>query len=62
MIERIFKNVETLSKFPERGRKDPEANREKISEVFDSEYGIICWRIDEFKMGKRISRGNYRMR
>lgn len=41
MIERIFKKVESLSKFPERGRKIPEANREEIREVFESEYRII---------------------
>ena len=41
MIERIFKKVETLSKFPERGRKVPEANREEVREVFVSEYRII---------------------
>ncbi|MHB9041498.1 MAG: type II toxin-antitoxin system RelE/ParE family toxin [Melioribacteraceae bacterium] len=41
MIERIFKKVESLSKFPERGRKVPEANREEIREVFESEYRII---------------------
>lgn len=41
MIEKIFKKVENLSKFPERGRKVPEANREEIREVFVSEYRII---------------------
>ena len=41
MIERIFKKVESLSKFPERGRIVPEANREEIREVFESEYRII---------------------
>ena len=41
MVERIFKKVETLSKFPERGRKVPEANREEIREVFENEYRII---------------------
>jgi plasmid stabilization system protein ParE len=41
MIERIFKKVESLSKFPERGRKVPEVNREEIREVFESEYRII---------------------
>ena len=41
MIERIFKKVESLSKFPERGRMVPEANRDEIREVFESEYRII---------------------
>ncbi|MEW6655027.1 MAG: type II toxin-antitoxin system RelE/ParE family toxin [Bacteroidota bacterium] len=46
MIERIFKKVESLSKFPERGRKVPEANREEIREVFESSHRII-YRIDK---------------
>lgn len=41
MIERIFKKVETISKFPGRGRKVPEVNREEIREIFESEYRII---------------------
>lgn len=41
MIGRIFKRIETLSKFPEKGRKVPKANREKIREVFEGEYRII---------------------
>ena len=41
MIERIFKKVETISKFPRRGRKVPEANREEIRELFESDYRII---------------------
>jgi toxin ParE1/3/4 len=41
LIDRIFKKVETLSKFSERGRKVPEANREEIREIFESEYRII---------------------
>jgi toxin ParE1/3/4 len=41
MIERIFKRVETISKFPKRGRKLPEANREEIRELFESGYRII---------------------
>jgi plasmid stabilization system protein ParE len=45
MIDRIFKKVETLSKYPERGRKVPEANREEIREVFESSYRII-YRVD----------------
>lgn len=45
MIGRIFKRIETLSKFPERGRKVPEANREEIREIFEGEYRII-YRVD----------------
>jgi len=41
MVERIFKKVETLSKFPERGRKVPVVNREESREVFENEYRII---------------------
>jgi toxin ParE1/3/4 len=41
IIAKIFKRVETLSKYPERGRKVPEANRKEIREVFVSEYRII---------------------
>jgi len=41
MVERIFKKVETISKFPKRGRKVPEANREEIRELFESDYRII---------------------
>jgi plasmid stabilization system protein ParE len=49
MIGRIFKRIETLSKFPERGRKVPEANREKIREVFEGEYRII-YRVESKKI------------
>jgi len=45
MVDKIFKKVESLSKFPERGRKVPEANREEIREVFESSYRII-YRVD----------------
>ena len=41
LIGKIFNKVETLSKFPDRGRKVPEANREEIREVFESDYRII---------------------
>ena len=41
MIGRIFKRIETLSRFPERGRKVPEASREEIREVYEGEYRII---------------------
>ena len=49
MINRIFKKVESLSKFPERGKKVPEANREEIREVFESNYRII-YRLDAKKL------------
>ncbi len=45
LITRIFKKVETLSKFPERGRKVPETNRKEIREVFENSYRII-YRVD----------------
>jgi plasmid stabilization system protein ParE len=45
MIEKIFTKVEDLSKFPERGRVVPEANRNEIREVFEAEYRIL-YRID----------------
>lgn len=41
LISRIFKKVETLSKFSERGRIVPEANREEIREIFEGGYRII---------------------
>ena len=41
MINKIFKKVESLSKYPGRGRKVPEANREDIREVFENAYRII---------------------
>ncbi len=41
MIGKIFKRIETLSKFPQRGRKVPEAKREEIREIFEGEYRII---------------------
>ncbi|MDP3582677.1 MAG: type II toxin-antitoxin system RelE/ParE family toxin [Ignavibacteria bacterium] len=49
MIYKIFKKVESLSKFPERGRKVPEANREEIREVFESSYRII-YRLESKKI------------
>ena len=48
-ITKIFKRVETLSKYPERGRKVPEANREEIREVFEGQYRII-YRVDTKKV------------
>ena len=41
LINRIFERVESLNKYPERGRKVPEINRDEIREVFVSEYRII---------------------
>jgi plasmid stabilization system protein ParE len=41
LINRIFGRVESLSKYPERGRKVPEINRNEIREIFESEYRII---------------------
>jgi plasmid stabilization system protein ParE len=41
LINRIFERVESLSKYPERGRKVPEINRNEIREIFESEYRII---------------------
>lgn len=49
MITKIFKRIETLSKYPERGRKVPEANREEIREVFEGQYRII-YRVDTKKI------------
>lgn len=41
LVDRIIKKVDSLSKFPERGRKVPEINREDIREVFEGKYRII---------------------
>jgi len=41
MINKIFERIESLSEYPERGRKVPEANRKDIREVFEAEYRII---------------------
>lgn len=46
---KIFKRIEALSEYPERGRKVPEANREEIREVFESEYRII-YRVEPKKV------------
>lgn len=40
-VESIFVKAEKLSKFSERGRKVPEAKRDDIREIFESEYRII---------------------
>ena len=48
-ISKIFKRVESLSKYPERGRKVPEANRKEIREVFEDEYRII-YRVEPKKI------------
>lgn len=47
LINRIFKKVESLSKYPERGRRVPEINRNDIRELFESGYRII------YKMEKK---------
>lgn len=49
LINRIFKKVESFLKFPQRGRKVPEVNRNDIREVFESEYRII-YRIETKKI------------
>ena len=49
MVKKIFKKVETLSEFPERGRKVPETRREEIREVFLGEYRII-YRVESKKV------------
>lgn len=49
MVGRIFKKVETLSEYPERGRKVPEVKREEIREVFLGEYRII-YRVESKKI------------
>ncbi len=41
MIDKIFKKVESLAKYPERGRKVPETNREDIREIFENSFRII---------------------
>lgn len=41
LINRIFEKVESLNRFPERGRKVPETNRNDIREIFESEFRII---------------------
>ena len=41
MADRIFKRVESLSEYPKRGRKVPEANREETHEAFENEHKII---------------------
>ena len=49
LVSKILKKVETLSKFPERGRKVSEANREEVREVFETEYRII-YRVEAKKV------------
>ena len=48
-IDKIFKKVESLTEYPQRGRKVPEANREEIREVFLGEYRII-YRLEKNKI------------
>ena len=45
MIDKIFEKVESLSKYPERGRKIPETKREDIREIFENSFRII-YRVD----------------
>lgn len=49
MVDGIFKKVETLSEYPERGRKVPEVKRGEIREVFLGEYRII-YRVESKKV------------
>lgn len=41
LIKKMLLKVESLSKYPERGRKVPEINRDDIREIFEGEYRII---------------------
>lgn len=50
MVEKIFRKVESLTKYPLRGRIVPEANKQNIREVFVKEFRII-YRIES----RRIS-------
>ena len=49
MVNKIFERVESLSEYPERGRKVPEVNRKEIREVFEEEYRII-YRVEPKKI------------
>ena len=49
IVDKIFKKVESLAKYPLRGRIVPEANRQDIREVFVKEYRII-YRIEPGKI------------
>jgi len=40
-VDKIFNKVESLTEYPQSGRKVPEANREEVREVFIGEYRII---------------------
>jgi len=48
-VKNIFKKIETLSKYPQMGRKVPEATREEIREVFERDYRII-YRVETKKI------------
>ncbi len=48
-VDKIFVKVESLTEYPQRGRKVPEANREEIREVFLGEYRII-YRVEKSKI------------
>jgi plasmid stabilization system protein ParE len=41
LINRLFERIESLTRYPERGRKVPEVNRNEIREIFEGEYRII---------------------
>ena len=41
LINRVLKRIESLNKYPERGRRVPEINRDEIREIFEGEYRII---------------------
>ncbi len=46
---KIFKRVESLSRYHERGRIVPETNRDNIREIFENEYRII-YRVESKKI------------
>ncbi len=48
-IDKIFKKVESLIEYPQRGRKVPEANKNEVREIFIREYRIIH-RIEKSKI------------
>lgn len=49
LVETIFNKVETLAKYPERGRRVPEVGRNEIREIFEKEYRII-YRIEKSRI------------
>ncbi|GBD88939.1 plasmid stabilization system protein [bacterium BMS3Abin03] len=40
-LDKIFEKIESLTEYPQRGRKVPEVNREEVREVFFGRYRII---------------------